>query len=111
VAISPGATRFAPLRACPWLSYFAPLALGAIMFQTLALGAIIFQTLALGAIIFRAFGAWSHHVSDFGAGTIMFQILSKPVQRNSNETRFSSSLNPLSSSFNAFKSVLTSRIK
>jgi hypothetical protein len=25
--ISPGATRLAPLSACPWLSYFAPLAL------------------------------------------------------------------------------------
>ena len=27
ISYFPGATRFAPLSACPWLSYFAPLAL------------------------------------------------------------------------------------
>src|SRR5215217_6570329 len=31
----PGATRFAPLIACPWLSYFAPLVLSPLQFWTL----------------------------------------------------------------------------
>ena len=55
----PGATHFAPLSACPWLSYFAP---SVLPFRTSVLPlAIIFRTfgafvLAL-AIIFRTFGA------------------------------------------------------
>ncbi len=57
----PGATRFASLSACPWLSYFAPLALRHIS----RLGAATyFAPLALRHIsrlwrcdIFRAFGA------------------------------------------------------